>query len=169
MTTGLPRKLFSELCVGAIVDKMKILVNSDFHEFQFAGPAQDLIDSVSFRSGQGKLTEFPDEPDLDSFDYSIVPGHMGQAWLGVTPERFYTLTAAELSLDNCRCAETGVRIKQYPMRCAGVAECKSRFRAVWHRTRKARERCMRPREATIADIRHVPTWASKRASCSERI
>ena len=46
---------------------MKILVNSDFHEFQFAGPAQDLIDNVSFAAGQGKLTEFPDEPESDSF------------------------------------------------------------------------------------------------------
>lgn len=95
-----PEAYVQRIVCGAIVDKMKILVNSDFHEFQFGGPAQDLIDSVSFASGQGKLTDFPDEPGVDSFDYSIVPGHMGQAWLGVTPERMYSLTAAELSLDN---------------------------------------------------------------------
>ena len=101
---------------------MKIVVNSDFHEFHFRGPAQDLIDSVSFAEGQGKLDEFPAEPEVEGFDYSVVPGHMGQVWLGVTPERFYTLTSAELSLDNgvdvrnrefgssmIRCVAAGVR------------------------------------------------------------
>ena len=98
------------------------MVNSDFHEFQFAGPAQDLIDNVSFARVKASLTEFPEEPETAGFDYSIVPGHMGQVWLGVTPERFYTLTSAELSLDNgidvrgrefgsssIRCVTAGVR------------------------------------------------------------
>jgi hypothetical protein len=79
---------------------MKILVNSDYHEFQFSGPAQDLIDSVTFEAGQGSLSAYPQEPDIEGFDYSIVPGHMGQVWLGATAERFYTLTSAEVSLDN---------------------------------------------------------------------
>jgi hypothetical protein len=30
----------------------------------------------------------------------VVPGHLGQVWLGVTPERFYTLTTAQLSVRN---------------------------------------------------------------------
>jgi hypothetical protein len=117
-----PEAAVQRILCGAVVDEMKIVVNSDFHEFHFAGQAQDLIDNVSFNSGQGKLTEFPAEPTVDSFDYSIVPGHMGQVWLGVTPERFYTLTSAELSLDNgldfrnrefgssmIRCVAAGVR------------------------------------------------------------
>jgi hypothetical protein len=117
-----PAEAVQRILSGAVVDSMKVLVNSDFHEFHFSGPAQDLIDSVSFASGQGSLTEFPSEPDIESFDYSIVPGHMGQAWLGVTPDRFYTLTAAELTLDNgidvrarefgsssIRCVAPGVR------------------------------------------------------------
>jgi len=29
-----------------------------------------------------------------------VPGHLGQVWLGATPARFFTLTAAELTLEN---------------------------------------------------------------------
>jgi hypothetical protein len=95
-----PAEAIQRILCGAIVDKMKIVVNSDFHEFHFSGPAQDLIDNVSFTANQGGLGEFPVEPDADTFDYSIVPGHMGQVWLGVTPERFYTLTSAELSLDN---------------------------------------------------------------------
>lgn len=117
-----PAEAVQRILCGAVVDEMKILVNADYHEFQFAGPAQDLLDSLSFTAGQGKLTEFPAEPAMGDFDYSIVPGHLGQVWLGVTPERFYTLTSAELSLDNgidarnrefgsstIRCVSAGVR------------------------------------------------------------
>jgi len=117
-----PEAAVQRVLCGAVVDEMKIVVNSDFHEFHFAGPAQDVIDNVSFAAGQGSLAEFPTEPPLDGFDYSIVPGHMGQVWLGVTPERFYTLTSAELSLENgidvrgrefgssmIRCVAAGVR------------------------------------------------------------
>ena len=95
-----PAEAIQRILCGAIVDKMKIVVNSDFHEFHFSGPAQDLIDNVSLTANQGGLGEFPGRAGADTFDYSIVPGHMGQVWLGVTPERFYTLTSAELSLDN---------------------------------------------------------------------
>jgi hypothetical protein len=95
-----PGEAVQRILCGAAVDKMKVLVNADYHEFQFSGPAQDLIDSATFEAGQGSLDTFPDEPDTPGFDYSIVPGHLGQVWLGVTPERFYTLTSAEVSLDN---------------------------------------------------------------------
>jgi hypothetical protein len=95
-----PAESAQRILCGAAVNRMKVLVNADYHELQFSGPAQDLIDSVTFESGQGELDEYPVEPDSDGFDYSIVPGHLGQVWLGVTPERFYTLTAAEVSLDN---------------------------------------------------------------------
>lgn len=117
-----PEEAVQRLICGALVDKMKVLVNADYHEFHFSGPAQELVDSLTFEAGQGQLTSFPAEPEAEAFDYSIVPGHMGQVWLGVTPERFYTLTAAEVSLDNgidvrnrefgsrlIRCVSAGVR------------------------------------------------------------
>ncbi len=85
---------------GAAMDKMHIRVNSDYHEFAFSGTARDLIDSTSFMEGEGDLMSFPPEPALDAFDYSIIPGHLGQAWLGNMPDRFYTITAADLTLDN---------------------------------------------------------------------
>jgi hypothetical protein len=108
-----PAESVQRLLCGAVVNEMKIMVNSDYHEFQFAGPAQDLIDSMTFESGQGKLTSFPEEPAMADFDYSIVPGHMGQVWLGVTPNRFFTLTAAEISMNNnidARNREFGTRL-----------------------------------------------------------
>jgi len=85
---------------GAAVDSMRVKVNGDFQEFVFAGPSQDLLDSASFNSGQGGLAQFPAEPASVGFDYTIVPGHLGQVWMGATPAQFFTLTAAELELNN---------------------------------------------------------------------
>jgi hypothetical protein len=95
-----PNSAVQRILCGAAVDKMEIHVNGDYHEFEFSGMAQDLIDSSSFSGDLGGLTAFPNEPVLASFDYSIVPGHMGQAWLGNTPDRFYTLTSANFLLNN---------------------------------------------------------------------
>jgi hypothetical protein len=95
-----PNSAVQRILCGAAVDKMEIHVNGDYHEFEFSGMAQDLIDSSSFSGDSGGLTAFPNEPVLASFDYSIVPGHMGQAWLGNTPDRFYTLTSANFLLNN---------------------------------------------------------------------
>src|SRR4051794_15100057 len=43
---------------------------------------------------------FPSEPDLQTFDAAIVPGHLGQVWLGAVAERFYTLSSASIELSN---------------------------------------------------------------------
>lgn len=85
---------------GAAIDTFTIAVNGDFHEFIFAGQAQDLVDSSSFASGQGALTAFPAEPAVERINYAIVPGHLGQVWLGSTPNQFFTLTKAKISFQN---------------------------------------------------------------------
>ena len=85
---------------GAAVDKLQIKVNGDFQEFDFSGPARDLVDSTSFTSGDAGLTQFPSEPAAAGFDYTIVPGHLGQVWMGSTPVQFLTLTSADLTLNN---------------------------------------------------------------------
>lgn len=95
-----PETAVQRILAGAAVDRMSVKINGDFHEFEFRGPAQDLIDNVSFTSGQGALTDFPEEPTLADFESNIVPGHLGQVWLGVTAERFYSITEAEFTLDN---------------------------------------------------------------------
>jgi len=87
------------LC-GAAIDRMRVKVNGDYQEFAFGGPAQDLLDSTSFTAGQGGLTQFPAEPQIANFDYTIVPGHLGEVWMGVSEAQFLTLTQAELALDN---------------------------------------------------------------------
>jgi hypothetical protein len=50
--------------------------------------------------GQGQLMSFPPEPAVEAFDYTIIPGHLGQAWLGTISEQFFTVTEEEVTLDN---------------------------------------------------------------------
>lgn len=95
-----PSTVVQRMLIGAAVDRMRIRVNNDFHEFEFAGPAKDLLDSASFQSGQGGLTQYPAEPTVAGFNYTIVPGHLGEIWLGTPSSRFYTITGAELLLAN---------------------------------------------------------------------
>lgn len=95
-----PSTALQRILCGAAVNRLTIKVNGDFHQFEFEGTAQDLIDSASFAAGQGQLQGFPVEPALAGFDYSIVPGNMGEAWLGSSPNRFYTITSGSFQLDN---------------------------------------------------------------------
>lgn len=95
-----PGTAVQRILCGAAVDAMEILVNGDFHEFHFSGMAQDVIDSGSFSAGAASLSSFPAEPTVAGFDYSIVPGNMGQAWLGPTASQFLTITKASLVLKN---------------------------------------------------------------------
>jgi len=95
-----PSTALQRILCGAAVSRMTVKVNGDFHQLEFEGTAQDLIDNCSFAGGMGQLRSFPAEPAIGAFDYSIVPGNMGQAWLGSTPGKFYTITSGTFQLDN---------------------------------------------------------------------
>jgi hypothetical protein len=95
-----PAGAVSRIIAGAAVEQMRLKVNGDYHEFEFRGYGRDLIDSASFAAGDGDLMEFPEEPAPNGFEYTIIPGHLGQAWMGNTPDRFYTITAAEVTVGN---------------------------------------------------------------------
>jgi hypothetical protein len=96
-----PSTAVQRILAGAAVDQMDILVNGDYHEFHFRGMAQDVMDSSSFAGGgPQQLQSFPPEPALGAFDYTIVPGHLGQAWLGTSPSQFFTITSASVQLKN---------------------------------------------------------------------
>jgi hypothetical protein len=95
-----PDNAVQRILCGAGVDAMEIQVNGDYHGFRFTGLARDLLDSSSFASGVAELQGFPMEPALDNFDYSVVPGHLGQAWLGNSPNQFLTVTGATVVLKN---------------------------------------------------------------------
>ena len=104
-----PVTAVQRIVAGAAVDTMTVKINGDFHEFQFKGPAQDLIDSASFASGQGGQLSFPNEPALDGFTYSPVPGNLGEVWLGVFPSQFFSVSAASIQLQN----NLGTRSKEF--------------------------------------------------------
>jgi hypothetical protein len=104
-----PSTAVQRIVEGAALDKMQIKVNGDFQEFDFSGPARDLVDSASFVSGEGGLTAFPAEPTPANFDYTIVPGHLGEVWMGITEAEFLTVTSAELTLEN----NIELRVKEF--------------------------------------------------------
>lgn len=95
-----PITAVSRIVTGAAVNLFNVTVNGDFHEFSFSGPAADLLDSSSFAPGSAGLASYPAEPALSSFDYSIVPGHLGEVWIGSVPDQFFTLTEATIEVNN---------------------------------------------------------------------
>jgi hypothetical protein len=95
-----PASAVSRIVTGAAVDVLGMLVNGDFHELIFSGPAADLLDSYSFLPDTAGLSAFPVEPGLTDFDYSIVPGHLGQVWLGNPAGQFFTLIDASVEVKN---------------------------------------------------------------------
>jgi hypothetical protein len=95
-----PTTAVQRILSGAAVDRMTVQVNADYHEMAFSGMAQDLIDNLTFSGDAGELTAFPAEPAPELFDYSVVPGNLGQAWLGTAPDRFYTVLSATLTVNN---------------------------------------------------------------------
>jgi len=95
-----PSTAVQRVLAGVAVDTLSIKVNGDFHEFDFSGQAQDLVDTASFTSGQFGLTAFPAEPTVAPINYSIIPGNLGQIWLGSSPTRFQTVTDADVTFAN---------------------------------------------------------------------
>lgn len=110
-----PATAVQRLLCGAAVDQMQILLNGDYHEVHFKGLAQDVVDSASFAAGEGQLQSFPAEPVLGAFDYTIVPGNMGEAWMGTPTEQFFTITSASVTVKNAldtRSREFGTNLPQ---------------------------------------------------------
>ena len=95
-----PLTAVSRVVTGAAVDLFTVAVNGDFHEFVFSGPAADVLDSGSFAPGSAGFATYPAEPAPSSFDYSIVPGHLGQVWIGSVADQFFTLTGATIEVKN---------------------------------------------------------------------
>jgi len=85
---------------GAAVDRFRVRINSDFHELEFLGRAQDVLDSVTFTPGEGGLGTFPAEPTVSETSEPPVTGHLGQAWLGFPVSKFVTLTGAVIEVAN---------------------------------------------------------------------
>jgi len=95
-----PVSAVDRIITGATVDTLEISLNGNFHEFGFTGLAANLLDSESFTAGTAGLQTFPAEPALMPFDSSIVPGNLGEVWLGFTAQQVFTLTQASIQIRN---------------------------------------------------------------------
>lgn len=95
-----PASAIERILRGSAVDVLGFQVNGDFHQLSFSGFAADMIDNVSFEVGQGGLTAFPEEPSGDDLIENPVPGHLGQAWIGVEPVQLFTLSEARITVKN---------------------------------------------------------------------
>lgn len=95
-----PSSAVDRIVTGATVDTLTVSLNGSFHEMSFSGLAADLLDSESFVAPSAGIQSFPAEPPIGSFDLSIVPGHLGEAWLGFTAQQLFTLTAVSIQVKN---------------------------------------------------------------------
>jgi hypothetical protein len=95
-----PTTAVQRILAGMAVDTLSIKVNGDFHEFDFSGQSQDLADTSSFQAGEFGLSSFPAEPAVAPINYSIIPGNLGEVWLGSSPTQFFTLTGATVTFSN---------------------------------------------------------------------
>lgn len=95
-----PEEGLDRVVRGAVIDELTLTINADYHQFTVRGVAQDSTDRYNFDTGWGGLSAFPPEPLENNVTFALVGGNLGQAWLGATPEQFYTLTEAEVRLLN---------------------------------------------------------------------
>ncbi len=91
---------FSRVLSGAVVNEFEIDVTGDRHRLSWTGNAADVIDSAAFVSGEAGLSVCPELPTQSPIDYSIVPGQLGQVWLGNPASLAYTVTQAVIRLRN---------------------------------------------------------------------
>ncbi len=95
-----PVTVVQRILPGAAVNTFEVRVNADYHELEFRGEAQDVLDSVTFFSGEGGLGAFPAEPAVTADSPPPIPGNIGQAWLGTPLTKFLSLASATVRLDN---------------------------------------------------------------------
>jgi hypothetical protein len=95
-----PADAVQRIIPGVGVDRMTVSMNGDFHQFEFSGMAQDLLDSASFQAGQGGMSAFPLEPTPAPIDYALVPGNLGEVWMGVIANQMFTVTQASVEIKN---------------------------------------------------------------------
>jgi hypothetical protein len=95
-----PEAAVQRVLPGGAVNRMVVSINGDFHQFRFQGESAGLVDSVSFEAGQAGLTDFPEEPVVAEAAFSLVPGSLGQAWIGAELNQFHTVLDATITVDN---------------------------------------------------------------------
>jgi hypothetical protein len=110
-----PPNAVSRLITGAGVDQFQIEVKGDVHGLYFTGPAADVLDSSSGVFGVSGISAFPAEPPVSGFEYSTVAGQLGQVWLGSPLNQVFTLTEADIEVNNNLLTRNHEFGSSYPM------------------------------------------------------
>ena len=87
-----PSTVVQRIVNGAAMDAMKSHGERRLSGVRVLGAVAGSAGQRELHSGKGGLTAFPAEPTATGFDYTIVPGHLGQVWMGASPSQFFTLT-----------------------------------------------------------------------------
>lgn len=95
-----PVEAIQRCVTGFAVNELMIGVNGDFHEIGYTGEARRLIDSSSFAAGMAGLAEFPPEPVSQANLSGLVPGSIGQAWIGLTTKQSMNVLMGSVKLTN---------------------------------------------------------------------
>ncbi len=95
-----PESAVQRILRGCVVDELELELNGDFHQLTFRGEAVEVVDSASFEPGQGGLSSFPAEPELQPLMELPVPGHLGQVWIGNSGTMLGTVASARIRIRN---------------------------------------------------------------------
>ena len=135
-----PAEAIDRILIGGACDRMRVRINADYHELEFSGEAQDVLDTESFTAGQGGLGSFPGEPPLAGSTGLPIPGNLGQAFLGTPGSKFVTVTSALLQIGNdidLRNREFGTSVPQCV--AAGVREVIAEFELFGNHDQQTRD------------------------------
>ena len=95
-----PQEAIQRGVAGFVVDEMRVNINGDFHEMSFSGEGRTFFDSSSFAEGIVGLTEYPPEPVLGDYPASLIPGSLGQAWVGSTVSQSFNVLLSSIRVMN---------------------------------------------------------------------
>lgn len=95
-----PSGVEQDIINGAIVTDFSITANGPMHMIKMSGQGQQVIDTVTFTTGQGGLSSFPTEPATQTLTGQAIAGHKGQAWTGATPSNFTMFDSLVLNFKN---------------------------------------------------------------------
>ncbi len=95
-----PQEAVQRGVAGFVANDLRVNVNGDFHEMTFSGEGRTFFDSSSFTGGIAGLSEYPPEPVVDDYSVSLIPGTLGQAWIGSSTTQSHNVLQGGIRMSN---------------------------------------------------------------------
>ncbi|MEP7361798.1 MAG: hypothetical protein ABI972_00965, partial [Acidobacteriota bacterium] len=95
-----PQSAVQRAVAGVVFNELRVNINGDYHEMAFSGEGRTFFDSSTFVGGIAGLTEYPPEPIVDQYSVSLIPGTLGQAWIGSTASQSYNVLLGAVRMSN---------------------------------------------------------------------